>query len=167
MIHASSLFVIINTHHVWLNHSIIQFFNNVEFMTFFLSNSVELLSALKDHVITSMSCGKSHSMAVNEWGQLFAWGSNSTEQLGLEIVETYVAFPKLVKSLATKQIVQIASGNDHNLALTSGRISLHLSSCLGRTFHIAQCKSSFINAYIAMSTRIDQDKLSFCSSFNK
>lgn len=59
-------------------------------------------------------------MAINEWGQLFAWGSNSSGQCGLENDSSanYHA-PKLVKSLATKQIVQIACGQYHALALTN------------------------------------------------
>lgn len=63
-------------------------------------------------------------MAINEWGQLFAWGSNSSGQCGLEndSTATYPS-PKLVKSLATKQVVQIACGQFHSLALTnSGEI---------------------------------------------
>lgn len=59
-------------------------------------------------------------MAVNEWGQLFSWGSNTSGQCGLEndSSATYPS-PKLVKSLATKQIVQIACGQFHSLALTN------------------------------------------------
>lgn len=79
----------------------------------------ELVAGLEDHVIARASCGKSHSLAVNEWGQLFAWGSNSMHQLGLDSAEEQNT-PKLVKSLATKHIVQIASGSYHNLALTVG-----------------------------------------------
>lgn len=63
-------------------------------------------------------------MAINEWGQLFAWGSNSSGQCGLEndSSATYTT-PKLVKSLATKQVIQIACGQFHSLALTnSGEI---------------------------------------------
>lgn len=59
-------------------------------------------------------------MAINEWGQLFVWGSNNAGQCGLEndSSATY-PLPKLVKSLATKQIVQIACGHYHSLALTN------------------------------------------------
>lgn len=59
-------------------------------------------------------------MAVNEWGQLFVWGSNSSGQCGLENDSSAnYLMPKLVKSLATKQIVQIACGQLHSLALTN------------------------------------------------
>lgn len=83
-----------------------------------------MVNGLQDYVITKVSCGKSHSIAVNEWGQMFAWGSNSCHQLGFETTETHVTAPKLVRTLATKQIVQVASGNYHNLALTCGMLSM-------------------------------------------
>lgn len=79
----------------------------------------EVVSDLENHVINQVACGKSHSLAINEWGQLFAWGSNSSGQLGHDTDEISSA-PKLVRSLATKRIVQIASGHYHNLALTNG-----------------------------------------------
>lgn len=88
----------------------------------------ELVNGLQDYVITKVSCGKSHSIAVNEWGQMFAWGSNSSNQLGVETTEAYVAAPKLVRTLATKQVVQVASGNYHNLALTSGTLFALISN---------------------------------------
>lgn len=30
----------------------------------------------------SVACGEAHSMALNEWGQLYTWGSDSFGQLG-------------------------------------------------------------------------------------
>jgi E3 ubiquitin-protein ligase HERC4 len=61
---------------------------------------------------------------VNEWGQLFSWGSNNFGQCGHENESSSVyPVPKLVKSLATKQIIQISCGQFHSLALTnSGEI---------------------------------------------
>ena len=58
--------------------------------------------------------------------QVFAWGSNATGQLGLNAVsaEPIVQIPKIVKSLATKHVVQIACGQNHSLALTNGNQSV-------------------------------------------
>lgn len=70
-----------------------------------------------------IACGLSHSMAINEWGQLFTWGSNSVGQLAHETFDSYLPTPKLVKFLATKHVVQIASGYQHCLALTNSKIT--------------------------------------------
>jgi len=32
--------------------------------------------------MTNVACGEAHSMALNEWGQLYTWGSGSCGQLG-------------------------------------------------------------------------------------
>lgn len=74
---------------------------------------------LENYVINQVSCGATHSLAINEWGQLFSWGSNSRGQLAKDTTEQISSSPKLVKALATKHIVQIASGQYHSLALTN------------------------------------------------
>lgn len=59
-------------------------------------------------------------MAINEWGHLFVWGSNSLGQCGLDnLSSANYEVPSLVKSLATIQIVQIACGQFHSLALAN------------------------------------------------
>lgn len=70
-------------------------------------------------MINQVSCGAAHSVAINQWGQCFTWGSNSRGQLAKDIEETMAVTPKLVKALATKHVVQIASGLYHTLALTN------------------------------------------------
>lgn len=42
----------------------------------------ELVNGLDYNVITTIACGECHSVAVNEWGQLYAWGSGQFGQLG-------------------------------------------------------------------------------------
>jgi len=37
---------------------------------------------LSRYLITRASCGSDHTLAVNEWGQVFSWGSDSYGQLG-------------------------------------------------------------------------------------
>lgn len=51
---------------------------------------------------------------------LFTWGSNPFGQLGYGEFDTNEPRPKLLKKLATKNIIQIACGDHHNLALTNG-----------------------------------------------
>lgn len=73
-------------------------------------------------------------MAINEWGQLYVWGSNSSGQCGIENDSVVVyRVPKTVKALATKQIIQIACGQYHSLALTnSGEIYSFGSNLYGQ-----------------------------------
>lgn len=69
-----------------------------------------------------MACGQTHSIAVNEWGNLFTWGSNSFHQLGNACpIDTQQPEPKLVKPLGTIQVVQVACGDHHNIVLTNGK----------------------------------------------
>jgi alpha-tubulin suppressor-like RCC1 family protein len=42
----------------------------------------EKVDSLSVYLITRASCGSSHTLAVNEWGQVFSWGSDSYGQLG-------------------------------------------------------------------------------------
>uniref|UniRef100_A0A0P5J2E5 E3 ubiquitin-protein ligase HERC3 n=1 Tax=Daphnia magna TaxID=35525 RepID=A0A0P5J2E5_9CRUS len=79
----------------------------------------ELVDGLEAHNITQVACGAQHTLAQNEWGEIFAWGSNSSGQLGLNVEESIMPTPKMVKSLATKQVVQIACGRSHSMALTN------------------------------------------------
>ena len=48
----------------------------------FLS-SAEKVHGLDFQNVVNIACGEYHSMAVNEWGQVFSWGSNSHGQLGI------------------------------------------------------------------------------------
>ncbi|XP_037043609.1 probable E3 ubiquitin-protein ligase HERC4 isoform X1 [Bradysia coprophila] len=74
------------------------------------------IPALENYKIVQIACGVAHSMAMDEWGQVYTWGSNSRGQLGND---TTNYGPKPVKALATKHIVQIAAGQYHCLVLTN------------------------------------------------
>lgn len=56
--------------------------------------STELVVALDTQKITMVSCGWAHSMAVNEQGQVFAWGAGEGGQLGLGTAEAAVRIPR-------------------------------------------------------------------------
>ncbi|XP_022919461.1 probable E3 ubiquitin-protein ligase HERC4 isoform X2 [Onthophagus taurus] len=77
------------------------------------------VSLLDAHRIKKVACGMSHSLALNEWGQVFAWGSNSDGQLGLQLNVDNQSTPKIIKTLTTRHIIQIACGANHNIALAS------------------------------------------------
>lgn len=50
---------------------------------------IELIPDLEAFAFRKIACGNSHTLAVNEWGQLFSWGSNTEGQLG-NIVFVYL-----------------------------------------------------------------------------
>lgn len=47
-----------------------------------LLDFTEKIPGIESLVMTSVACGEAHSMALNEWGQLYTWGSDSSGQLG-------------------------------------------------------------------------------------
>lgn len=79
----------------------------------------ELVPGLEAHEIIHVSCGASHSMALNRWGQLYTWGSDGSGQLGLQMEYDIQPLPKIIKFLAQHHIIQISCGEKHSLALTN------------------------------------------------
>ena len=69
--------------------------------------------------IRSVRGGCSFSLAVSTDGQVWAWGSNSTGQLGNGTVGGFSASPGLVKLPAGVRIASVAGGLDHALAVTT------------------------------------------------
>ncbi|XP_059046133.1 probable E3 ubiquitin-protein ligase HERC4 isoform X2 [Achroia grisella] len=91
--------------------------------TLFYSNENRtpcLVEKLKEHKILSVACGIQHSLALNEWGIPYSWGCNGMGQLG--VVQTDAQshnVPCIIKELATKNVVQVACGSFHSIALTN------------------------------------------------
>ena len=54
---------------------------------FDFSFSTERIDALEAMTITQVSCGKMHTVVLNDKGQLYSFGSNSRGQLGLGTAE--------------------------------------------------------------------------------
>ncbi|XP_058054803.1 probable E3 ubiquitin-protein ligase HERC4 [Anopheles bellator] len=77
------------------------------------------LTSLENYIITHACCGIAHSLALTNWGQIYSWGSNAMGQLGQDVDVTRQPSPRLIRSIAAKQVVQIASGQYHCLALTN------------------------------------------------
>jgi len=77
--------------------------------------------------VTQIAAGDRHSLALTSSGQLYAFGDNGFGQLGIPANagnETANPVPTLVTlPVASGQVVQIAAGGEHSLALTSsGRL---------------------------------------------
>ncbi|NWI84833.1 HERC4 ligase, partial [Pitta sordida] len=80
----------------------------------------EHVGALDAQNIVAVSCGEAHTLALNDKGQVYAWGLAADGQLGLPGTEECVRVPRNIKSLSEVQIVQVACGYYHSLALSKG-----------------------------------------------
>ncbi|XP_076831350.1 putative E3 ubiquitin-protein ligase HERC3 isoform X2 [Brachyhypopomus gauderio] len=80
--------------------------------------STELVVALDAQKIAGVACGQSHSLALSEQGQVFAWGAGEGGQLGLGSREDAVRVPRLIKKLCEHRISQVMCGNQHCIALS-------------------------------------------------
>jgi len=77
------------------------------------------LAALKDVKIVSVSknCASANCFAIDEEGQVWAWGRNEAGQLGLGDTEDRFV-PTLVNALSGYDVVEVATGKAHALFLT-------------------------------------------------
>lgn len=74
-------------------------------------------NSLMSYKIVAISAGQYHSMALDETGDVWTWGSNNSGQLGDNTnTERYVPV-KSDKSLMSDKIVTISAGDIHSLAL--------------------------------------------------
>lgn len=76
---------------------------------------------LAGKTITAIAAGDQHSLALTSEGKVFAWGSNSFDQLGTEALQDS-AVPAAVDTrgaLRGKTITAIAAGYRHSLVLSS------------------------------------------------
>nr|XP_023013190.1 probable E3 ubiquitin-protein ligase HERC4 isoform X1 [Leptinotarsa decemlineata] len=80
---------------------------------------LKLVSGMEAHSIIHVACGSMHSMALNQWGQVFTWGSDYHGQLGQSLGENVQPIPKMVRALATYHIIQICCGQRHSVALAN------------------------------------------------
>lgn len=61
---------------------------------FSLCHPLEQVVALDAQIIVAVSCGASHTLALNDKGQIFSWGLGSDGQLGLNNFEECVRVPR-------------------------------------------------------------------------
>jgi regulator of chromosome condensation len=62
-------------------------------------------------------CGKQHSFYLNKKGQVFAWGLNNHGQLGIGHKDN-TSLPTHIPKLDGLNVIQIAGGEHHSIALT-------------------------------------------------
>eukprot|EP00887_Chlorella_sp_A99_P006348 scaffold3.g6348.t1 len=70
--------------------------------------------------VVAAAAGYYHTLALSDTGRVWAFGSNAVGQLGLgaDAAEA-VAEPRMVRGLEGQQVVAIAAGMEHSLALTA------------------------------------------------
>lgn len=75
-----------------------------------------MITALKDEFIREVCCGYGHTLAITMHGNVYAWGTNESCQLGLgPKAPEFVRKPRLIQNL--RNIVKLSAGNEHSAAL--------------------------------------------------
>ena len=75
------------------------------------------ISRLVEQGVRQIAVGEKHILALSDSGDVYAWGSGSSGQLGLGKKRGFPS-PQLVWGLMRKGVRQISAGNAHSLALT-------------------------------------------------
>ncbi|CAN9498636.1 unnamed protein product [Ophioblennius macclurei] len=82
-----------------------------------------LLRGFRDVIVSQVSCGSRHSLALTRDGQLFSWGQDSRGQLGLGGSESGSGsgcdFPQPVRSLSAIPLLRIAAGGEQSFAVSA------------------------------------------------
>ncbi|KAG0341104.1 E3 ISG15--protein ligase herc5 [Podila humilis] len=112
--------------------------------------------------VSCLSTGIAHSCAVVD-GNIHVWGSNYYSQVGLTTESFHdddseeITDVHFVNQLANEEIVQVASGNFHNLALSSsGKLWSWGSGCLGRGDEIYDSLPQAVEFFHALGRDIKQ-----------
>ena len=92
--------------------------NNYDFLSL-----PRLIFKLKNQKIKVISSGWEHSVCINDKNEVFSWGNNNKGQCGLENESGYntsstIQTPKNIYELNDKNIISVACGNEHTLALS-------------------------------------------------
>jgi alpha-tubulin suppressor-like RCC1 family protein len=68
--------------------------------------------------IVALAAGSSHALAVTSAGELYAWGTNTNGQLGLDNDADHVQIPARVNFPTMEKVVGVAAGYSHSVAWT-------------------------------------------------
>ncbi|GAX82196.1 hypothetical protein CEUSTIGMA_g9624.t1 [Chlamydomonas eustigma] len=77
-----------------------------------------VLPELSSCIITDLSAGGNHSLALSGDGDVWAWGDDSYGQLGSGTPSTSARLPLLLRVLKDLNVLKIAAGYRHSLALS-------------------------------------------------
>lgn len=78
------------------------------------------VESLADKVVVQITCGWSHTIALTDTGDVYAWGNGDHGKLG-DNDTNKVALPKLVDGLEGKRVTSVASYNEHTLVLVDDK----------------------------------------------
>lgn len=82
---------------------------------------------LRPHFVSTIACGKAHTIAVSDRGRMFTWGAGACGQLGHPDTSSFPSdedgypfqpVPREVERLADHKVIATACGDVHTLALT-------------------------------------------------
>jgi alpha-tubulin suppressor-like RCC1 family protein/tRNA A-37 threonylcarbamoyl transferase component Bud32 len=78
---------------------------------------------LSDKKIVEISCGRKHTLALTNEGEVYAWGKNRYGQVGNNEDHQIQALPIKITGFEGEKVVMISCGSKHSMALTeSGRV---------------------------------------------
>jgi alpha-tubulin suppressor-like RCC1 family protein len=80
-------------------------------------NKPDLTLNLKDKNITQLSCGSSHTLALTNLREVYAWGSNKFGQLGIYNNKNQLK-PIQVNGCDNGNVLMISCGSSHSMALS-------------------------------------------------
>jgi len=81
------------------------------------STSPFIMTSMMREVFTSVACGKQHSLAITKAGNIYAWGLNTSGQLGVGHGHP-IFVPQMVKAPNSNwQARAVCAGSDHSMAL--------------------------------------------------
>jgi alpha-tubulin suppressor-like RCC1 family protein len=109
-----------NKIYCWGNNCWAQLGNGREDENRVQENNPELNELLSDLNITVIKCSAQHSMALTQSGEVYAWGSNGSGQIGCG--DNFdKSMPTKVKAFNEIKIKMISCGFHHSMALTENR----------------------------------------------
>ncbi len=106
-------------------------------------NEPALVTAIQNQKIVKVACNETHSMMLDDAGNVYSCGANGSGQLGLGYASTPVNVPTKITTGFLDKIVHVSCGSLHSLALdASGRVY-----CWGYNFEGQIAKNtSFVSA---------------------
>jgi alpha-tubulin suppressor-like RCC1 family protein len=90
--------------------------------------SLKLRLVLKGKSVESVACGRYHSLAAAACGTIYSWGCGEAGQLGHDSDHETgqpignIAIPRVISSLKDRVIGQLACGEHHCCAISSGKM---------------------------------------------